>query len=152
MPKVKLSAWEERDRGPHPVTGQNDGPSAEISLGDLVGLSQFGARLKRLPPGSRTSHRHWHETEDEFVFVVSGELVLVEDTETVLIAGDAAGWQAGQPIGHCIENRSVHEAVLLVVGTRVNSRTIHYPDHDMIYRRSETGESLTRSDGSPIAM
>ncbi len=97
-----------------------------------MGLSQFGARLERLPPGSRSSHRHWHETEDEFVFVLSGELVLVENEESVLRAGDAAAWAAGQPTAHCLENRSEEAAVYLVVGSRAPRGAVHYPDHDVV--------------------
>ena len=80
-------------------------------LGDAVGLDQFGVNLLRLPAGAWSSQRHWHEGEDEFVWVVSGEVVLVEDDgETLLRAGDCAGWKAGVPNGHKIENRSGAEA------------------------------------------
>jgi uncharacterized cupin superfamily protein len=83
-------------------------------LGDAAGLNQFGVNLLRLPAGAWSSQRHWHQTEDEFVMVVSGEVVLVEeDGETVLKAGDCAGFRAGVPNGHRIENRSGTEAVLL---------------------------------------
>ena len=97
MPKIDIPAWTEKPGGPNPLSGQDNGPHGEISLGEVIGLTQFGVRLERLPPGSRSSHRHWHETEDEFVYVLSGELVLVEETEAVLRAGDAAGWRAGAP-------------------------------------------------------
>ena len=89
-------------------------PRRRWRLGDAVGLDQFGVNLLRLPAGAWSSQRHWHEGEDEFVWVVSGEVVLVEDDgETVLRAGDCAGWKAGVPNGHKIENRSDAEAVLL---------------------------------------
>ncbi|GGB30211.1 hypothetical protein GCM10011324_44660 [Allosediminivita pacifica] len=58
-----------------------------MPLGDLVGLTQYGVHLERLPPGSRSSHRHWHEEEDEFVYLLSGELVLIEEGEVALVAG-----------------------------------------------------------------
>ena len=112
MPKISTSAWTHRNPGPHPISGQDDGPYADIALGDALDLTQFGARLERLPPGSRSSHRHWHEAEDEFLYVVSGELILIEDVETVLRAGDAAGWKAGVPLAHCLENRSAEDAVV----------------------------------------
>ena len=83
-------------------------------LGDAAGLDQFGVNLLRLPAGAWSSQRHWHAAEDEFVWVVEGEVVLVEeDGETVLRAGDCAGFKAGVPNGHKIENRSGAEAVLL---------------------------------------
>ncbi len=150
MPKITIDKWAEHAGTPNSITGQNDGPYAEIPLGDTVGLSQFGVHLERLPSGSRSSHRHWHETEDEFVYVVSGELVLIEDAETLLCAGDAAGWKAGQPIAHCLENRSDSDAVLLVVGTRAKEDVVRYPDHDLILRRNEAGRVFTRLDGSPV--
>jgi uncharacterized cupin superfamily protein len=118
MPKIDIRAWTEKPGGPNPLSGQDNGPHSEISLGDAIGLTQFGVRLERLPPGSRSSHRHWHETEDEFVYVLSGELVLVEETEIALRAGDAADWRAGAPVAHCLENRSRDDATMLIVGTR----------------------------------
>lgn len=150
MPKINVKPWLEHSGGPNPIFGQDNGPYAEIPLGDAVELSQFGVRLERLPPGSRSSHRHWHETEDELVYLISGELALIEDEETLLQAGDAAGWKAGQPTAHCLENRSATEAIMLVVGTRANEGVVHYPDHDVILRHSEDGNIFTRSDGSPI--
>lgn len=150
LPKIKTQNWMEHGGEPNPLSGQDDGPYGEKPLGDLAGLSQFGVRLERLPTGSRSSYRHWHETEDEFIYLISGELVLIEDEETVLHSGDAAGWKAGQPIAHCLENRSDSEAVLLVVGTRTTEDIVHYPDYDLILRRSEDGRMYTRLDGSPI--
>ena len=88
MPKPRLGDWPDRPGGRNRSTGQDNGPRAALAPGDEAGLVQFGAQPERLPPGSRSSHRHWHEAEDELVFVLSGELVLVEDTETVLRAGE----------------------------------------------------------------
>lgn len=151
MPRIANRDWLEHAGGPNPLSGQDDGPYAEIALGDNAGLSQFGVRLERLPPGSRSSHRHWHETEDEFIYLISGALVLIEDAETPLAAGDAAGWKAGAPVGHCLENRSDQDAIMLVVGSRAESGAVHYPDHDVIMRHDKSGRTFTRSDGSPIA-
>ena len=150
MPKIATEQWKKHVGEPNPHSSQNDGPYAEIALGDAVGLSQFGVHLERLPSGSRSSHRHWHETGDEFIFLVSGELVLIEDEETLLRSGDAAGWKAGQPIAHCLENRSDSDAVILVVGTRTTEDVVHYPDHDLILRRGEGIRTFTRLDGSPV--
>lgn len=150
LPKIATEQWKKHVGEPNPHSSQNDGPYAEIALGDAVGLSQFGVHLERLPSGSRSSHRHWHETGDEFIFLVSGELVLIEDEETLLRSGDAAGWKAGQPIAHCLENRSDSDAVILVVGTRTTEDVVHYPDHDLILRRGEGIRTFTRLDGSPV--
>jgi len=152
MPKIETNEWSAHEGVANPLFGQDNGPYAEVPLGDVIGLSQFGVHLERLSSGSRSSYRHWHETEDEFVYVVSGELVLIENDETLLQAGDSAGWKAGQPVGHCLENRSEHDAVMLVVGTRATSGVVHYPDHDVTLRHDESGRTFTRLDGSPIQM
>lgn len=109
-------------------------PRRRWRLGDAAGLSQFGVNLLRLPAGAWSSQRHWHAAEDEFVTVLSGEVVLIEDDgETVLRAGDCAGFPAGVPNGHRIENRSGAEAVLLEVGTRSpGTDACDYPDIDMV--------------------
>ncbi|WP_157522245.1 cupin domain-containing protein [Mitsuaria sp. 7] len=150
MPKLNTALWTDHPGVVNRFSGQNDGPYAELVLGDQAGLTQFGARLERLPPGSRSSHRHWHETEDEFVYVLSGELVLVENDESVLQAGESAAWAAGAPVAHCLENRSASEVVYLVVGTRVSKGTVHYPDHDVVLHHDGDERRFTRSDGSPI--
>ena len=77
--------------------------------------------------------------------------MLIEDGEVVLVAGETAGWKAGQPVAHCFENRSDRDAVILVVGTRLAEDVIRYPDHDMILHRGPNGRSYTRGDGTPIA-
>ena len=110
-------------------------PRRRWRLGDAVGLDQVGVNLLRLPAGAWSSQRHWHEGEDEFVWVLEGEVVLVEqDGETILRAGDCAGWKAGVANGHKLENRSDAEAVLLEVGTRTAGEdTGDYPDIDMTF-------------------
>ena len=150
MPKIDVQPWTNHTSAPHPYSGQDDGPYASQTLGDLVGLTQFGVQLERLPPGSRSSHRHWHETEDEFVYVLSGELVLVEDVESKLTAGEAAGWKAGQTMAHCLENRSSRDAVLLIVGTRSDRDAVHYPDHGLILHRDGAQRRFTNTAGAPI--
>src|ERR1700733_5537119 len=87
-------------------------------LGDAAGLTQFGVNLLRLPPGSWSSQRHWHTAEEEFVWVVSGQGVLVtNEGEQVMNAGDCAAFPAGVANGHHIQNRSDQELVLLEVGS-----------------------------------
>jgi uncharacterized cupin superfamily protein len=112
-----------------------------------VGLSQFGVNLLRLPPGGWSSQRHWHEGEGEFVYVLEGEVILVENEgETLLTAGECAGFPAGVPDGHRIENRSAREAVLLEVGARrPGGDSGDYPDIDMKFARG----GFTHKDGTP---
>lgn len=128
MPRVAIPPFTLEAETSHPVMGATLGPYSHAAIGDAAGLTQFGCHLERLPPGSRSSHRHWREAEDELVYVLEGEVVLVEETETVLRAGDAAAWRAGDPVGHCLENRSAADALYLVVGTRRMADVVHYPD------------------------
>jgi uncharacterized cupin superfamily protein len=115
-------------------------------LGEAAGLEQFGVNLLRLPPGEWSSQRHWHTAEEEYVFVVSGEVVLVtDDGEEVLRGGDSAGFATNQANGHHLQNRSDQEAVLLEIGTRRDEDAVFYPDIDMI---SPPGSStFRRRDG-----
>ena len=102
----------------------------EAQLGKAVGLTQFGVNHLTLEPGSMSSLRHWHEGEDEFVLVLSGELTLIDEYgEYVLSEGNFVGFSAGQPNGHHFVNRSRLAATLLVVGARkIGIETVHYPD------------------------
>jgi uncharacterized cupin superfamily protein len=120
-------------------------------LGDAVGLTQFGVSLMRLEPGVWTSQRHWHTAEDEFVWVLEGEVVLVEDEgETILRAGDCAGFKAGVPNGHHIQNRSDKVAVMLEIGSRKPDEDgCDYPDIDLMLRPGET--QARHRDGTPYA-
>jgi len=123
-------------------------------LGDAVGLTQFGVNLVTLPPGAWSSQRHWHECEDEFVFVLEGEVVLIEDSgETSLRAGDSAGWPAGVRDGHHLVNKSEHAARFLVVGSRSDDDRGEYSDIDMVFatgRYSGGKQGIFRhKDGTP---
>lgn len=102
----------------------------EAQLGKQVGVSQFGVNHLILEPGAMSSLRHWHEGEDEFAYVLSGELVLIDEMgEHPLAAGDYAGFPAGVANGHHLANRSEAPAAVLVVGTRLRgTETLHYPD------------------------
>jgi uncharacterized cupin superfamily protein len=120
-------------------------------LGNAVGLDQFGVNLTRLQPGAASSQRHWHEKEDELVYVLEGEVVLCEDDgETVLKPGDAAAWKAGVPNGHCLVNRSEYDAVFIEVGTRAAAERAYYSDIDMMVERGEKGARYTRKNGEPF--
>lgn len=103
-------------------------------LGDAAGLTQFGVNRLELDPGAWSSQRHWHSAEDEFVLVLEGEVVLIEEAgETVLRAGEGAGFPAGAANGHHLVNRSDRLAVVLEVGTRNPERDgVTYPDIDLV--------------------
>src|SRR5712692_3228706 len=119
-------------------------------LGDAAGLTQFGVNLLHLPPGVWSSQRHWHDREDEFVYVLSGEVVLVTDGgEEALRAGDAAGFTAGDRNGHCLQNRSDRDAQLLEIGTRVAGDTGYYSDIDMVAPPEGKPAVYTHRDGTP---
>ncbi len=119
-------------------------------LGNVVGLTQFGVNLIRLKPGAASALRHWHEQEDEFVYVTEGELTLIEDEgETLLRSGEAAGFKAGVANGHHLVNRSQRDATFLVVGTRAAQERTHYPDHDLAYEYDGTSFTFTNKSGEP---
>ncbi len=119
------------------------------ALGDYFGLSQFGVNITTLAPGAWSSHRHWHEVEDEFIHVLDGEIVLVDDEgDHVLTPGMCAGFKAGNGNGHRLENRSSVQATYLEVGTRSASEVSHYPDIDLKGAKFEGKWILTRKDGT----
>jgi uncharacterized cupin superfamily protein len=119
-------------------------------LGNAAGLDQFGVNLTTLKPGASSALRHWHEKEDEFVYMLEGEVVLVEDGgETVLRAGDAAGFKANSRDGHHLVNRTAHNAVYLEIGTRSRHERVEYPDFDLIAVRDEKGMRFTHKNGDP---
>jgi uncharacterized cupin superfamily protein len=123
-----------------------------VKLGDAAGLTQFGVNLLRLPPGAWSSQRHWHTSGDEFVYVLSGEVVLVTDGgEEVLRAGDAAGFTAQDPNGHCLQNRSDREALVLEIGTRVPDDTAYYSDIDMVAPADGKPAVYIHRDGTPYS-
>ncbi len=117
-------------------------------LSDAFGLSQFGVNLLELPPGAWSSQRHWHERQEELVYVLDGRVTLVTDQgETVLTPGMVAGFRAGEANGHHLVNRSGAVARVLEVGTRTAEETAHYSDIDMVYRE---GEGYLTRDGRPL--
>ncbi len=117
-------------------------------LGDAAGLTQFGVNLLRLPPGAWSSQRHWQTRSDEFVYVLSGEAVLVTDSgEEVLRPGDAAGFRAGDPDGHCLQNRGVADVLVLEIGTRIADDAVEYSDIDM--KTLPGSDDYVHRDGTP---
>lgn len=121
-------------------------------ISEAGGLSQFGAFIEILQPGSRSSIKHWHSAEDELVYVLEGEITLVEgDSESRLRAGDAATFKAGVAQGHFLHNRSAAPTRCLVVGTRAPVDRITYPDHDRVCLRDRSlpDDIWTDHDGNP---
>ncbi len=124
---------------------------AKYVLGDQFGLDQFGVNLAVIEPGAWSSQRHWHEKEDEFVHLLEGELVLMDDAgEHLLTPGMLAGFKAGNGNGHCLQNRSDKRAVYLEVGSRVAGEKAHYSDIDMMAVVDEKSGNyrFVKKDGS----
>jgi len=135
MPKVDMAAAPAQFDSPYPPPLDEPCKGLRRSkLGAAAGLTQFGVNLTRVPPGQWTSQRHWHTAEDEFVWVIEGEVVLVSSRgEEVLRAGDCAGFAAGVADCHHIQNRSDREAVLLEIGSsRPGEDACCYPDNGVI--------------------
>src|SRR5579864_2166638 len=120
-------------------------------LGDAAGLTQFGVNLLTLPPGAWSSQRHWHRGSDEFIYVLEGEVTLVTDAGAELLhAGDCAGFKAGDPNGHHLQNRSQATAQILEFGTRVADDSAIYSDIDMIVPAGAKPPALyAHRDGKP---
>ena len=119
-------------------------------LGDAFGLQNFGVNLVHLTPGTMSSQRHWHSLEDEFVYILEGELVLVTDAgEQVLSPGMVAGFAANSGDGHHLINRSAADAVYLEVGDRKPLDEVDYPDIDMLLRVVDGKERFVHKDGTP---
>ena len=149
MPKVEVVTVPERRGSGYPA--EFAGPCAERlrkRLGDAGGLTDVGVNLMRLPPGQWSSRRHWHTHEDEFVYILKGELTLVEDDgETLLGAGDCAAFPKNSGNGHHMINRSAHEAVYLEFGTRAPDDVIFCADIDMM--SASVDGRFTHKDGRP---
>jgi uncharacterized cupin superfamily protein len=149
MPKIDLATVPLRLGSAYPAP--YDAPCADRLrhvLGDAGGLTRFGVNLMHLPPGAWSSQRHWHSLEDEFVQILSGEVVLIEDGgEQVMVAGDCAAFPAGSANGHHSVNRSAAPATLLEVGSRDDRDCTVYSDIDMMIGADAV---YVRKDGSPI--
>ena len=120
-------------------------------LGNRLGIRNFGVNLLRLAPGAWSSQRHWHSRQDEFVYVLEGEVALVTDGgEDTLGAGMAAAFPAGEANGHHLVNRGEREALVLEIGDRTPGDEVAYPDVDMAARMNLPAYSVTRRDGTPF--
>lgn len=127
------------------------GPGDQTAVSDAGGLTQFGAYVETLEPGSRSSDRHWHEEEDEFLLMLEGEAVLVEeDGAHPVRAGDACAWAKGVANGHHLINRSDRPCRYLIVGTRVRDDIVHYPDLQRTLYIEGPRWRLTGADGKVL--
>lgn len=142
-----------------PVTGPSSYPAPYTlpegrmrwsPISDKGGLTQFGAAVEELAPGAQSSQRHWHAAEDEFLYVLDGELTVVEnDGDHRLGSGGAACWPAGNPNAHCLINRTGRPAAYLIVGSRMTGDECHYPDIDLRYIRKDGSHGYHHTDGTP---
>lgn len=142
-----------------PRAGSNYPPDLAVAvagrakrvLGDKFGLTQFGVNHVTLAPGAASSHRHWHEIEDEFVYVLEGEVTLRDDDgEHLLTAGMCAGFKAGVENGHCLVNNTERPATYVEIGTRSAGERGNYPDADLQAVKTNFKWSFTRKDGSAL--
>jgi uncharacterized cupin superfamily protein len=159
MPKLRLPALDPTDVEPrtssayppryvHVTKGR-----AKHALANALGLAQFGVNVTELAPGAASALRHWHTHEDEFVFVLVGELTLITDEgKQVLRPGQCAGFPAGVANGHCLVNESNEPARYLEVGSRRDEDEAHYPDVDLhVHAGRYAGPArFTRKNGSPV--
>jgi uncharacterized cupin superfamily protein len=149
MPKIDFNDVPVRKGSGYPA--EFKAPCAQRTrrrLGDAGGLVDFGVNLMTLPPGGWSSQRHWHSHEDEFVYVLDGELTLVEDDgETILVAGECAAFPKGTGNGHHLQNRSATPAVYIEVGSRDPNDLTTCSDIDMM--SSNVDGRFTRKDGTP---
>jgi uncharacterized cupin superfamily protein len=153
MPKLPAvdpdAAPERRGSGyPEPFKSRM-GDRVKKRLGDACGLTKFGVNLVTLGPGGQSALRHWHTQEDEFVYVLEGEVVLVtNDGEQVLTTGMCAGYPAGKEDGHHFINRSNRPARYLEVGNRIEGDNAFYPDDDLMILERGKGIVYAHKDGT----
>jgi len=122
------------------------------ALGDAGGLTQFGVNLTTLEPGAMSAQRHWHAREDEFIYVLDGELTLITDAgEEVLGPGMAACFPAGEPNGHHLVNKSGKPATYLEIGTRSADEDAEYPDIDLRAEKRGGKFRFLHKSGEPYA-
>ncbi|MET0526921.1 MAG: cupin domain-containing protein [Microvirga sp.] len=140
--RTKLSNY------PEPFASRMKGRSKR-PLGDLFGLSNFGVNLTTLAPGAVSALQHRHTLQDEFIYVLEGEAVLVTgDVETVLTSGMCAGFKA-DGVSHHLENRSDAPVLYLEIGDRTKGDTATYPADDLAAVAGPNGWVFHHKDGSP---
>jgi len=149
MPKIDLDQVEQTNRTGYPMPFAAEmGKRRYRRLGAVGGLTDIGVSHVVLEPGGVSSQRHWHEGIDEFVVVLDGEAVLVEDDgETVMRAGDCAVFPKDVPNGHHLVNRSERNCTFIAVDGRLSEGDCHYPDIDLLYDMKN--DRFTHKDGTP---
>lgn len=152
MPVIDQSKIEPRTGSiyPAPYDAEMAGRSS-LRFGDAGGLTQFGANLVMLEPGAKSSLRHWHQNEDEFVMVTQGVCTLIDDNgETDMHPGDCAAFPANDPNGHHFVNRTDAPVAFLVIGTRGGDEVATYSDVDLMVAIKDGSATFTHKDGSPF--
>ena len=151
MGKIDLASVPVKTGSIYPPTfAERMSGRSSLRLGQAGGLTQFGANLVILEPGARSSLRHWHAHEDEFVMVTQGEVTLIQNAgETKMYPGDCAAFPAGEEDGHCFVNRSDANAGFLVVGTKANPEFATYPDDNLKVELKDGSATFTLHDGTP---
>ncbi|MED7677997.1 cupin domain-containing protein [Rhodobacteraceae bacterium IMCC15231] len=154
MPKIDLSCVPvETGQTWYPAPYQDAVAGLELQpVSRTSGLTQFAANLVRLAPGAKSSLRHWHVQQDEFVLVTEGTLTLIEEDGAVeLGAGECAAFPAGLENGHHLVNRSRKPATFLVIGTQSETETAYYADIDMMVKQQDGHFTFSRKNGDAIA-
>jgi uncharacterized cupin superfamily protein len=148
MPKIDVTTVPVRKGSGYPAPfAAAAGARIKQALGNAGGLTDFGVNLTQLPPGAWSSQRHWHSSEDEFVYMLSGELVLITNAgEQALRANDCAAFPKNVPDGHHLINRGNEMAVYLEIGTRHADDSCSYPDIDL---HVDGDAGYTHKDGTP---
>ncbi|HEY3519518.1 MAG TPA: cupin domain-containing protein [Rhodanobacteraceae bacterium] len=149
MPKLDVKSIHRRNGSSYPAPFDRPcAPRVRQALGDAGGLADFGVNLLELPPGAWSSQRHWHSSEDEFVWVLEGEVILIDDGgETLLRAGDCAAFPKNDGNGHHLVNRSGATALCLEAGGRSSEDVCTYSDIDM--RIDARDDLYVHKDGTP---
>ena len=157
MTKPKAPAFDPKDLPETSSTGYPEPYKSRVAgrhrrrLGDHAGLKNFGVNLTRLYPGAESSMRHWHMKQDEFIYVVMGEVTLVTDAgRQKLRPGMAAGFPAGKADGHHLVNETSEPVLYLEIGDRTPGESASYPDVDLAVRMVDGKWVFTRKDGSPF--
>jgi uncharacterized cupin superfamily protein len=155
MQKPKAPAFDPKDLPESSSTGYPEPYKSRVAgrhkrrLGDHVGLKNFGVNLTRLDPGAESSMRHWHAKQDEFIYVVEGEITLVTDVgRQKLGPGMAAGFPAGKADGHQLVNETNKPVLYLEIGDRTPGESASYPDDDLAMQTVDGKNVFTHKDGS----
>jgi uncharacterized cupin superfamily protein len=155
MSKLNPPAFDPKELPEQSSTGYPEPYKSRVAgrhrrrLGDRAGLKNFGVNLTRLDPGAESSMRHWHIKQDEFIYILEGEVTLVTDAgRQKLVPGMAAGFPAGKANGHQLVNETEKPVLYLEIGDRTPDDSASYPDVDLAVRMVEGKWVFTRKDGS----